>query len=158
MLERESSVPAETIERDAGGLDGVAPQLELLAERQSWRIAVKAKGKIFFLETADIFTVHALGDYASLKHRSSSYLVRESLSSLAVKLKPYGFIRTNRSVLVNTLFVDELWPVSRGEYRLRVRDGKEYTVTRGNKGNLRYLAHLWLGSERICGTTPGEKM
>ena len=116
--------------------------MELLAERQSWRIAVKAKGKIFFLETADIFTVHALGDYASLKHRSSSYLVRESLSSLAVKLKPYGFIRTNRSVLVNTSFVDELWPVSRGEYRLRVRDGEEYTVTRGNKGNLRYLAHL----------------
>lgn len=157
MLEGELTVHAETMEGGTGRRDGVTLQLELLAERQSWRIAVKAKGKIFFLETADIFTVHALGDYASLKHRSSSYLVRESLSSLAVKLKPYGFIRTNRSVLVNTSFVDELWPVSRGEYRLRVRDGEEYTVTRGNKGNLRYLAHLWLGSERICSSAPGEK-
>jgi LytTr DNA-binding domain-containing protein len=157
MLEKELPVPADTMRGDTGRLDGATPQLELLAGRQSWRIAVKAKGKIFFLETADIFTVHALGDYASLKHRSSSYLVRESLSSLAMKLKPYGFIRTNRSVLVNTSFVDELWPVSRGEYRLRVRDGKEYTVTRGNKGNLRYLAHLWLGSERICSSSPEEK-
>jgi DNA-binding LytR/AlgR family response regulator len=149
--------PAETIEEDTGGLVGVTPQLELLAKRQSWRIAVKAKGKIFFLETADVITVHALGDYASLKHRSGSYLVRESLSSLAVKLKPYGFIRANRSVLVNTSFVDELWPVSRGEYRLRLRDGKEYTVTRANKDNLKYLAHFWLGSERISGAAPGKK-
>jgi DNA-binding LytR/AlgR family response regulator len=157
MAETELQVSEETMRGDTGRLVGVTPQLELLAKRQSWRIAVKAKGKIFFLETADVITVHALGDYASLKHRSSSYLVRESLSSLAVKLKPYGFIRTNRSVLVNTSFVDELWPVSRGEYRLRVRDGKEYTVTRGNKDNLRYLAHLWLGSERICSSVPGKK-
>jgi DNA-binding LytR/AlgR family response regulator len=157
MAETELQVSEETMRGDTGRLVGVTPQLELLAKRLSWRIAVKAKGKIFFLETADVITVHALGDYASLKHRSSSYLVRESLSSLAVKLKPFGFIRTNRSVLVNTSFVDELWPVSRGEYRLRVRDGKEYTVTRGNKDNLRYLAHLWLGSERICSSVPGKK-
>jgi DNA-binding LytR/AlgR family response regulator len=157
MAETEAPVPEETGEGDTGRDVEVAPLLELLSRRQSWRIAVKAKGKIFFLETADIITVHALGDYASLKHRSSSYLVRESLSSLAVKLKPYGFIRTNRSVLVNTSFVDELWPVSRGEYRLRVRDGEEYIVTRGNKDNLRYLAHLWLGSERICSSVPGKK-
>jgi DNA-binding LytR/AlgR family response regulator len=157
VAETELSVPAETIKEDTGRLVGVTPELELLAKRQSWRIAVKTKGKIFFLETADIITVHALGDYASLQHRSSSYLVRESLSSLAVKLKPYGFIRTNRSVLVNTTLVDELWPVSRGEYRLRVRDGKEYTVTRGNKDNLRYLAHLWLGSERICSSVTGKE-
>jgi len=154
MAETELPVHAEMIEEDTGRLVVVTPELELLAKRQSWRIAVKAKGKIFFLETADVIDVHALGDYASLNHRSGSYLVRESLSSLAVKLKPYGFIRTNRSVLVNTSFVDVLWPVSRGEYRLRLRDGKEYTVTRGNKGNLRYLAHLWLGSERICGSAP----
>jgi DNA-binding LytR/AlgR family response regulator len=157
MAETELPVHAEMREEDTGRLVVVTPELELLAKRQSWRIAVKAKGKIFFLETADVIDVHALGDYASLNHRSGSYLVRESLSSLAVKLKPYGFIRTNRSVLVNTSFVDVLWPVSRGEYRLRLRDGKEYTVTRGNKGNLRYLAHLWLGSERICGSAPEEK-
>jgi len=129
----------------------VLRQLEVIAKRQAPRIAFKAKGSILLLDLADILAVQAQGNYVSLQHRPKPYLVHESLSSMAEKLKPFGFIRIHRSVVVNTAAVEEIQPLPTGEYRLRVKGGKEYLVTRTYKDNLRDLAQLWVGSERLCG-------
>ena len=126
-------------------------QLELVAKRRAARIAFKTKGKILFLDLSEIVAVQAEGNYVSLRHRPNPYLLRESLSSMAEKLKPYGFIRIHRSVIVNISAVEEIQPLPTGEYRLRVRGGKEYLVTRTYKDNLRNLAQLWVGSERLPG-------
>src|SRR5579864_5159642 len=136
---------------DAANLIRVLRQLEVLAKRQAPRIAFKAKGRILFLDLAEIVAVQAEGNYVSLRHRPNPYLLRESLSSMAEKLKPYGFIRIHRSVVVNISAVEEIQPLPTGEYRLRVKGGKEYLVTRTYKDNLRDLAQLWVGSERLCG-------
>jgi two-component system LytT family response regulator len=132
-------------------LTRVLRQLEVIAKRQAPRIAFKAKGSILLLDLADILAVQAEGNYVSLRPRTNSYLVHESLSSMAEKLKPYGFIRIHRSVVVNISAVEEIQPLPTGEYRLRVKGGKEYLVTRKYKDNLRDLAQLWVGSERLCG-------
>ncbi|HST79068.1 MAG TPA: LytTR family DNA-binding domain-containing protein [Verrucomicrobiae bacterium] len=126
-------------------------QLEVTAKPQVPRIAIKAKGRIVFLNLAEIVAVQAEGNYVSLLHRPSPYLLRESLSCMAEKLKPYGFIRIHRSVVVNISAVEEVRPLPTGEYRLRVKGGKEYLVTRTYKRNLRDLAQLWAGSEWLCG-------
>jgi DNA-binding LytR/AlgR family response regulator len=136
---------------DAASLIRVLRQVEAIAKRQAARIAFKAKGSILLLDLADILAVQAEGNYVSLQHRPNPYLVHESLSSIAEKLKPYGFIRIHRSVVVNISAVEEIQPLPTGEYRLRVRGGKEYLVTRTYKHNLRDLAQLWVGSERLCG-------
>jgi DNA-binding LytR/AlgR family response regulator len=154
--QREPLKTAKTDKTDRASVIGLAQQLELLAKRQTPRIAAKAKGKIFIMEMAEIVAVQAQGNYASLKCRSGSYLLRESLASIAGKLKPYGFVQIHRSVLVNASFVDEVWPLSTGEYRLRVRDGAEYTVTRRYKDNLKHLAYVWLGSERVFNSAQME--
>jgi two-component system LytT family response regulator len=70
---------------------------------------------------------------------------------MAEKLKPYGFIRIHRSVVVNISAVEEIQPLPTGEYRLRVKGGKKYLVTRTYKHNLRDLAQLWVGLARLCG-------
>jgi DNA-binding LytR/AlgR family response regulator len=129
----------------------VLRQLEGIAKRHAPRIAFKAKGRIVFLNLAEIVAVQAEGNYVSLRHRSHLYLLRESLSSMAERLKPYGFIRIHRSVVVNISAVEEIQPLPTGEYRLRVKGGEEYLVTRTYKDNLRDLAQLWIGSERLCG-------
>lgn len=126
-------------------------QSEIRSQRQSQRIAFKAKGRIIFMDLAEIVAVQAEGNYVSLQRQPDSYLLRESLSSIAEKLKPYGFIRIHRSVVVNTLSVEEMHPLATGEYSLRVKGGKQYIVTRKYKDNLRHLAQLWLGSEHLCG-------
>jgi DNA-binding LytR/AlgR family response regulator len=115
------------------------------------RIAVKTKGRILFLDLAEIVAVQAEGNYVSLLRRPHPYLLRESLSYMAEKLKPYGFIRIHRSVVVNISSVEEIQPLPTGEYKLCVKGGKQYLVTRTYKDNLRDLAQLWVGSERLPG-------
>ncbi len=139
------------IQVGAANLMRVLRRLEVMAKRRAPRIAFKAKGRILLFDLADILAVQAEGNYVSLRPQTNSYLVHESLSSMEEKLKPYGFIRIHRSVVVNISAVEEIQPLPTGEYRLRVKGGKEYLVTRTYKHNLRDLAQLWVGSERLCG-------
>jgi DNA-binding LytR/AlgR family response regulator len=134
---------------DVANLIRVLRQLEVTAKRKASRIAFKAKRSILLLDLADITAVQAAGNYVSFRHRTNPYLVHESLLSVAEKLKPYGFIRIHRSVVVNISAVEEIQPLPTGEYRLRVKGGKEYLATRTYKHNLRDLAQLWIGSERL---------
>jgi LytTr DNA-binding domain len=92
-----SLLPVTRVE--AANLIRALQQLEVIAKRQAPRIAFKVKGRILFLDLADIFAVQAEGNYVSLRHRSNPYLVHESLSFMAERLKPYGFIRIHRSVV-----------------------------------------------------------
>jgi len=140
-----SSLPLGRV--NATNLIRILRQLEVTAKRGAPRLAVKAKGRILFLDLDEIVAVQAEGNYVSLLHRPSPYLLRESLSSMAEKLKPYGFIRIHRSVVVNISAVEEVRPLPTGEYSLRVKGGKEYLVTRTYKRNLRDLAQLWVGCE-----------
>jgi DNA-binding LytR/AlgR family response regulator len=136
---------------DVANLIRVLRQFEVIAKRQTPRIAFKTDGRILLLDLTEIEAVQAEGNYVSLRHRPNPYLLRESLSSVAEKLKPYGFIRIHRSVVVNSSAVEQIQPLPTGEYRLRVRGGEEYLVTHTYKHNLRDLAQLWVGSERLCG-------
>ena len=147
-----SASPLQPVSRvEAAHLIRVLRQLEVIAKQRTPRIAFKTKGRILFLDLVEIVAVQAEGNYVSLRHRPNPYLLRESLSSMAEKLKPYGFIRIHRSVVVNISAVEEIQPLPTGEYRLRVKGGKEYLVTRTYKDNLRDLAQLWVGSECIPG-------
>ncbi len=145
-LDRASRMAAH--ERAARLLE-VLPDLKKLSQPQSSKIAIKANGRILFINPADVVAVQAEGNYVLLllQREVGSHLLRESISTLAEKLKPYGFIRIHRSVLVNSSFVEEIKPYPTGEYGLRVKGGKEYTVTRTYKKNLRSLAEFWIGTD-----------
>ena len=113
---------------------------------KSCRVAIKVGGKILFINLCDVVSVQAKGKCVWLQGTASSYLLRESISVLAEALETHGFIRIHRSVLVNILLVEEIRPLSTGEYCLRVEGGKEYTVTRTYKQNLNSLADFWIGT------------
>jgi two-component system, LytTR family, response regulator len=117
-----------------------------LSKRESPRVAIKVKGRILFIDLGDVITVQAEGNYVLLQRGSTSYSLRESISTVAEKLRPHGFIRIHRSMLVNTTFVEEIKPYSTGEYGLRVKGRQEYRVTRTYKKNLKFLAEFWIGA------------
>lgn len=121
------------------------PQLENLVKKSS-RIAIKTKKTIMFIDPADVAVVEAQGNYVLLQRLSGSYLLRESIGTIAQKLEPYGFIRIHRSVLVNSSFVEEIRPWTTGEYVLCIKGGKEFAVSRTYKKNLGSLARFWVGS------------
>jgi DNA-binding LytR/AlgR family response regulator len=131
-------------EQTAGSME-TFPGTQGLAKSQSPRLAIKTRGKIFFISLDDVVAVQAEGKCVLLQQNARSYLLRESISVVAERLETHGFIRIHRSVLVNTSFVEEIRPLSTGEYSLRVEGGKEYTVTRTYKKNLKSLAEFWMG-------------
>ena len=112
--------------------------------RQAPRMAIKTRGRILFIDPREIIAVEAESNYVLLQHRTSSHLLRESISRMAERLEPSGFVRIHRSVVINTSYVEQIqrWP--NGEYVLRIRGGKEYTVTRTYRKNLKLMANSWI--------------
>jgi DNA-binding LytR/AlgR family response regulator len=115
------------------------------SRRLSPRLAVKAGGRIIFIDPGNILSVQAEGNYVSLHCETTAYSVRESITRIAETLAEFGFVRIHRSVLVNILFVEQVYPRSTGEYVLHLKSGKQYTVTRTYRKNLSALADLWVG-------------
>ena len=122
------------------------PELQTLAKSRPLRVAIKVRGSIVFINLGDVVSVQAKGKYVSFQQTSGSHLLRESISVVAERLETHGFIRIHRSVLVNASFVEEIKPVSTGKYSLRVAGGKEYTVTRIYRKNLKFLAEFWIST------------
>jgi two-component system LytT family response regulator len=135
-----------TASERAAQLLELMPPLAALPQPPSSKIAIKSNGRILFIDPRDLVVVQAEGNYVLLQRETGSYLLREAISTIAEKLKPYGFVRIHRSVLVNAYFVQEIRPCTTGEYELRLKGGKQYTVTRTYKKNLRSLAAFWIGT------------
>jgi two-component system LytT family response regulator len=129
----------------------LSPMLDLIPEiegvlKKPSRIAIKAKGRILFIDPAEVVTVEAQGNYVLLRRTSGSDLLRDSMSSVAERLHPYGFVRIHRSVLINTSFVEEIRPLPTGGYVLRIKGGREFHVSRTYKKNLYFITPLWFGT------------
>ena len=116
------------------------------SSEKSTRIAIRSKGGILLLDPCQLTAIEAQGNYVLLKEQACSHLLRGSISTMAAKLEPYGFVRIHRSVLVNRLHVENVRVMLTGEYALHLKSGKTYTVTRRYKQNLRLLAELWIGA------------
>jgi DNA-binding LytR/AlgR family response regulator len=122
------------------------PHLRAMAPQYSSKIGIKTNGRILFIDPRDIAVVEAQGNYVLLQRTAGSDLLRESISTIAEKLERYGFVRIHRSILVNASFVQDICPCSTGDYQLRLKGGREYTVTRTYKKNLKSLAAFWIGT------------
>jgi|SRR5271169_349437 len=132
-------------ERNPSRMQDLLPQLEGMLTKPP-RIAIKAKRRILFIDPADVVTVEAQGNYVLLCRMSCTDLLRESMATVAEKLRPYGFVRIHRSVLINSSFVEEIQPWPTGEYVLRIKGGKQFNVSRTYKKNLHSITPLWFGT------------
>ena len=113
------------------------------------RIAIKAKGRVLFVNPLDVTVAKAEGNYVALVHKSGAYLVRETMATTEQKLASFGFVRIHRSILVNTTLVKDLRRDNTGTYVLRTIDGRDHPVGRAYKHNLKMIAGSWLGVEIV---------
>ena len=118
-----------------------------LRERESGnlRVAAKSRSKTLIFDTDEITAAEAKGNHVLLRLKSGTVTTRESLNEIAAKLSQCGFVRVHRSHLINANLVREVVPLPTGEYLLKLKDGKDYTVSRTYKQNIRFLAQVSIG-------------
>lgn len=100
------------------------------------RLVIKAEGRVFFLDTDDIYWIEAEGNYVRVHNGKKSYLLRETVSSLESQLDPKKFVRIHRSAIVTIDRIQELQPWFHGEYRVILQNGTQLTLSRNYRENL----------------------
>ena len=100
------------------------------------RLVIKASGRIYFLETAEIDWIEAEGNYVSVHSGKKSHLLRETISSLEAQLDPKRFLRIHRSSIVRIDRIQELQPWFHGEYRIILHNGTQLTLSRNYRDRL----------------------
>jgi two-component system LytT family response regulator len=78
---------------------GRAAQPRTITRRE--RFAVRTRGEIVFIKSAQIDWISAEGNYVRLHSGELSYLLRESMQSIEDSLDATTFIRVHRSAIVN---------------------------------------------------------
>ncbi len=94
------------------------------------RLPIKVNGRIIVIRVADIDWIAADRDYVSVNVGGKTWLMRETIAAVELRLALSGFVRIHRSTLVNAERVKELRPQDKGEYTVVLHDGTELKLTR----------------------------
>ena len=103
------------------------------------RLPIKVNGRIIVLRVADIDWIEADRDYVSVHVGGKTWLMRETIAAVELRLALSGFVRIHRSALVNAERVKELRPQDKGEYIVVLNDGTELKLTRSYRASLERL-------------------
>jgi two-component system LytT family response regulator len=103
------------------------------------RVAFKADGKIVFFRAGEILRVEANDNHVILHLADGQLLVRETLTAIEARLGPAGFVRVNRSALVQWEKIREVQPALHGDYTVVLADGTRLPLSRHLRGQLEKL-------------------
>ena len=104
------------------------------------RLPIKANdGRIIVIRLADIDWIEADRDYVSIHVGGKTWLMRETIAAVELRLALSGFVRIHRSALVNAERVKELRPRDKGEYTVVLNDGTELKLTRNYRASVERL-------------------
>jgi two-component system LytT family response regulator len=91
---------------------------------------VRDGDRIHLVRLDDIDWIDAQGNYVAVHAGNTSFLHRETLTSLAARLDPRRFLRIHRSTLVNLDRVAAIEPRFYGDARVVLRNGVKLTLSR----------------------------
>lgn len=116
---------------------GTPPKTELSALLSQWReasggsprVLVKSPDRILFLKPDEIDHIEACGNYVVLFSGKEKHIVRETMTAMEARLSSSGFMRINRSVILNLSRIKELQPLAAGEYVVILKTGARLNMT-----------------------------
>ena len=106
------------------------PLLEISFAKPSSKVAIKAKGRILFIDPAEVAVIRAEGNYLRFFSPGAEYRRRGTLRDLEGRLDPACFLRLNRSEIVRLEAIRELQPWFHGDARVILHDGSVLTWSR----------------------------
>lgn len=113
---------------------GAAPSTEVPPPLK--RIPLKEEGRVAFIDTAEVESIEADGDYVKLKGRFGTRTIRQSLSAMEKQLDPAEFARIHRSTIVSLSSIKELQPWFHGEFVAIMNSGARLKVSRTHRAGL----------------------
>jgi len=93
------------------------------------RVMVKSPDRILFLKPDEIDHIEACGNYVVLHSGKEKHIVRETMTAMETRLSNSGFMRINRSVILNLSRIKELQPMAAGEYVVILKTGVKLNMT-----------------------------
>jgi two-component system LytT family response regulator len=93
------------------------------------RVLVKSPDRILFLKAEEIDHIEACGNYVVLHSGKDKHIVRETMTAMEARLSSSGFMRINRSVILNLSRIKELQPLTVGEYVVILKTGVRLNMT-----------------------------
>ncbi len=103
------------------------------------RIPAKQKDGTILVPAEDIDWIAAAGHYLELHTEKKTYLIREKISEIEMKLNPENFVRIHRSTIINLDRIKSLHPLFNGDYLIILHDGTELNLSRTHHERLMSL-------------------
>ena len=94
------------------------------------RVALRAAGKITFVNIEDLLYVQAAENYVQLHLKASRHLLHVPIATLESSLDPAMFLRIHRSLIVNVRHIHELETGPHGEYIVVMQGGTRLQSSR----------------------------
>lgn len=101
---------------------------ERKAKPLEW-FTVKKNERIALHRAADVRHIEASANYAVLQFEKERETIRDTMDNLERSLDPQIFIRIHRSTIVNVNFIKEVQTWFQNEYRIVMKNGREFTLT-----------------------------
>ncbi|MEO5818787.1 MAG: LytTR family DNA-binding domain-containing protein [Gemmatimonadaceae bacterium] len=115
---------------DAAAPPAQAPDRPREASAPLQRFLVKAHGKMFFVNTADVDWIEADGNYVRLHVGAASHMIRETIVAVERALPASTFARIHRSAIVNLDRIAEMRQWSSGDYIVVLTTGARLKLSR----------------------------
>jgi two-component system LytT family response regulator len=142
LAQREQLMKLLAQTRGSGAIDEqvLREQLEQAQEKRYAEVLpIRDDSETVRLNVATIDWIDAAGDYMCVHAEGRTYVLRETMKSLAAILDPKVFQRVHRSTIVNVRRVRRLRPHTNGEYFLTLEDGQEIKLSRSYRDRVDQL-------------------
>ena len=142
-----SETSDERFNSHPSGAGGTAPGLPrfLVGERQR---------RLYPLDPKSIDYIEAHGNYVTLRAGKAEYLSRDSIKRLAMQLAEHGFIRIERSLLLNAASVAYAEVAGHGTFALTLSSGVCLHTSATYRDSILRIIPLPALSKRYRGTSP----
>jgi len=115
--------------------ESVSPPLSTVPSH----LPVRRNGATLLIPVSAVDWIEAERNYVRLYVEGETHLIRETLTSLAARLEPAGFLRVHRSAIVNAARIRQFRPLFHGDGELVLSNGQTVPVGRSYRGNLEGL-------------------
>lgn len=136
MRKRESELGRRvaSVVAAAGDVSNASDRREAREGPLGASFAVRDRGRVTFVRHAEVDWIESAGDYVRLHSGQNSWLMRETLSSVARRLPEKKFLRIHRRAIVHVDRIRELRAFDSGDYAVFLRDGTELRLSRTFQG------------------------